>query len=118
MPELSDADLDRYLAEDPGGPVVMLNLLRFAPEGGAARYDDYRRALAASGVNADAEVLFFGAGGGVALEGEGWDAVALVRYPSREAFASMVRSPEYRAIEPLRRAALVDAVLQPTTWLL
>ena len=27
------ADLKRYLQEDPGGPVVMLNLLRFA-EGG------------------------------------------------------------------------------------
>ncbi|GGF10530.1 hypothetical protein GCM10007298_03120 [Williamsia phyllosphaerae] len=30
--------LKRFLAEDPGGPVVMLNLLRFA-EGGR---DDYR----------------------------------------------------------------------------
>ena len=32
------ADLKRYLAEDPGGPVVMLNLLRFAPDGGRERY--------------------------------------------------------------------------------
>jgi hypothetical protein len=29
----------------------------------------------------------------------------------------MVRSPEYRAIEPLREEALADAVLQPTHWL-
>ena len=27
------ADLKRMLAEDPGGPVVMLNLLRFRPGG-------------------------------------------------------------------------------------
>lgn len=113
---MPDFDLDRFMAEDPGGPVVMLNLLRFRP-GGADRYDDYRRALHATGVGADAEVLFFGAAGGVALEGEDWDAVALVRYPCREAFANMVRSPEYRAIEPLRSAALAAAVLQPTTWL-
>lgn len=107
-------DLDRFLAEDPGGPVVMLNLLRFRP-GGAERYDDYRRALLASGVAADAEPLFFGTGAH-ALQGEQWDAVALVRYPSREVFASMVRSPEYRSIEPLREEALAEAVLQPTHW--
>jgi len=118
MPSFSDASLDRYLAEDPGsGPVVMLNLLRFQPDGGRERYDDYRRALLASGVGADAEVLFFGAGAGGALDGDGWDGVALVRYPSRKVFVEMVRSPEYRSIEHLRREALVDAVLQPTTWL-
>ena len=27
------ADLKRFMAEDPGGPVVMLNLLRFKPDG-------------------------------------------------------------------------------------
>lgn len=113
---MADFDLDRFLADDPGGPVVMLNLLRFRPDG-SARYDDYRRALAASGVAADAEPLFFGTGF-PALEGEDWDAVALVRYPSREVFAGMVRSPEYRAIEHLRTEALADAVLQPTHWLL
>jgi len=32
------ADLKRLLAEDDGGPVVMLNLLRFAPGGRARRY--------------------------------------------------------------------------------
>ena len=108
-------DLDHFLADDPGGPVVMLNLLRFRP-GGAERYDDYRQALLASGVAADAEPLFLGAGY-PALEGEDWDAVALVRYPSRAAFAGMIRSPEYRAIEHLRQEALADAVLQPTHWL-
>src|SRR5688572_21634141 len=96
-------DLDRFLAEDPGGPVVMLNLLRFRP-GGAERYDDYRRALLASGVAADAEPLFAGVGY-PPLEGETWDAVVLVRYPSRSVFAGMVRSPEYRAIEHLREEA-------------
>ena len=36
------ADLKRYLQEDPGGPVVMLNLLRFA-EGGRESYFRYAR---------------------------------------------------------------------------
>ena len=52
------------------------------------------------------------------MEGDDWDAVVLVRYPSREVFAGMVRSPEYRAIEHLRMEALEDAVLQPTHWLM
>ena len=30
------ADLKRYLEEDPGGPVVMLNLLKYTEDGGAA----------------------------------------------------------------------------------
>ena len=33
-------DLKRFLAEDPGGPVVMLNLLRYA-DGGAESYAQY-----------------------------------------------------------------------------
>jgi hypothetical protein len=38
------ADLKRFLLEDPGGPVVMLNLLRFV-EGGRESYDRYARGL-------------------------------------------------------------------------
>ena len=55
----SGKDLKRYLEEDPGGPVVMLNLLRFK-EGGREAYDRYARvvyALALRGLTAhhDAE---------------------------------------------------------------
>ena len=38
------ADLKRFLQEDPGGPVVMLNLLRFA-DGGRELYARYADAL-------------------------------------------------------------------------
>ena len=91
------ADLKRYLQEDPGGPVVMLNLLRFA-EGGRESYDA-------------------GDGGTplVAEQGQDWDAVLLVRYPSHEAFSRMVADPEYQEVTHLRTQALTEAVLQPTT---
>jgi hypothetical protein len=40
--------------------------------------------------------------------------MALVRYPSRQAFASMVRDPEYREkAGPLRAPSLSEAMLQP-----
>src|SRR5919112_228247 len=91
------ADLKRYLQEDPGGPVVMLNLLRFA-DGGA-------------------EVLYAGDGSTtlVAEDGQDWDAVLLVRYPTREAFSRMVADAEYQQVTHLRTEALTEAVLQPTT---
>lgn len=40
MIEIEDRALDALLAEDPGGPVVMLNLLRFRP-GGRVSYQCY-----------------------------------------------------------------------------
>ena len=43
MIEIDDRALDTLLAEDPGGPVVMLNLLRFRPDGGRESYRALRR---------------------------------------------------------------------------
>ena len=45
--------------------------------------------------------------------GESWDAVALVRYPNRQAFMSLVNDPDYHEADHLRIAALDAAVLQP-----
>jgi hypothetical protein len=38
MISCAPADLERFLAEDDGKPVTMLNLLRFKPDGGRDRY--------------------------------------------------------------------------------
>ena len=111
------ADLKRLLAEDPGGPVVMLNLLRFA-DGGRAAYDAYGGRLSETFLaRYGAEVLYAGDGSTVlvAEPGQAWDAVLLVRYPSREAFSRMVADPEYQQVTGLRTQALTEAVLQATT---
>lgn len=50
----------------------------------------------------------------VAEDGQAWDAVLLVRYPSRRVFSDMVRDPVYQEGTHLRTEALVEAVLQPT----
>jgi uncharacterized protein (DUF1330 family) len=109
-------DLDRFLAEDDGQPVVMLNLLRFAP-GGEAHYAEYARETATHLAAVGGELVYAGSGGTplVAEDGQAWDAVLLVRYPSRAAFLGMVSSPGYQAIAHLRSEALAEAVLQPTT---
>ena len=110
------SDLKRYLAEDPGGPVVMLNLLRFT-EDGRASYEQYAAALEETFLpRYGAEVLYAGDGSTtlVAELGQDWDVVLLVRYPSRQAFSQMVADPEYQQVTALRTGALTEAVLQAT----
>jgi len=96
------------------GPIVMLNLLAFAPEGGAERYREY----------AEATAPFLAAVGGrllsahrpaPALIGDDfdWDLVALVEYPSRQAFLDMIASSGYQAITHMRTEALRAAALVP-----
>ena len=107
------ADLKRFLAEDPGGPVVMLNLLQFR-EDGASSYREYTERIGPFLEKVGGEVIHAGDLGTalVAPDGWSWDALLLVRYPSREAFSQMVADPEYQQITGLRTAALDEAVLQ------
>lgn len=108
-------DLKRFLAEDAGGPVVMLNLLRYRP-GGERSYRAYAAALADYLPRIGAEVLYAGDCSTVLVAPEhwDWDALLVVRYPSRAAFSEMVRDPEYQQVTHLRTEALSEAVLQAT----
>ena len=108
-------DLKQLLAEDPGGPVVMLNLLRFKP-GGRPSYEAYAREIRPFLEKVGGEVLYLGDCGTplVAPDSHRWDTILLVRYPSRRAFSAMVADPDYQRITHLRTEALEAAVLQPT----
>lgn len=108
--------LSAFLAEDPDRPVVMLNLLRFA-DGGRERYQQYTKAFGEQvAPRYGVEVVYAGDATGalIAEPGQQWDAILLVRYPSRKAFAQMVTDPQYQQISHLRSSALSAAVLQPT----
>ncbi|MCF2127044.1 DUF1330 domain-containing protein [Strepomyces sp. STD 3.1] len=102
-------------AHAPDEPFVMLNLLRFAPDGREA-YQEYSRRAAPFLRQYGGELVYAGDGGTplVAEDGQAWDAVLLVRYPSRDAFSRMVADPGYQRITGLRSRALTEAVLQPT----
>jgi uncharacterized protein (DUF1330 family) len=108
-------DLKRLLAEDPGGPVVMLNLLKFS-DGGRPSYERYAAEFTTYAGRYGAEILYVGDTSTtlVAPESHDWDAVLLVRYPTRRAFSEMVADPEYQQITGLRSAGLDSAVLQAT----
>jgi len=118
MIEIDERALAAMAASDEEGPVVMLNLLRFRPDGGRESYRRYTEHLG-RGVREryGLEVVYLGEGGPalVAEDGQAWDTVALVRYPSRKAFVDMVRDPDYQAGAHLRSEALLESVLQPTT---
>ena len=108
-------DLKHFLDEDTGGPVVMLNLLRFGA-GGQQKYAEYMAHFRETTSLVGAEVIYVGLGSTpvVAEDGQSWDAVLLVRYPSRQAFSDMIRDPGYQTGTHLRTEALAEAVLQAT----
>lgn len=95
------------------GPVTMLNLLAFKPDGGRERYLEYGEAVVPLLERAGGRVLFQGEASPVLLGGESWDLVLLVEYPTRRAFLEMIQSPEYQAIAHLRTEALARGELHP-----
>ncbi|MGO8904828.1 MAG: DUF1330 domain-containing protein [Solirubrobacteraceae bacterium] len=109
-------DIRRLLAEDDQGPVVMLNLLRFAGEEGRASYERYGKAVVPFLEKVGASVIYAGDYSTtlVAPEDHDWDALLVVRYPSRGAFLEMIKDPNYQKITHLRSEGLEAAVLQAT----
>lgn len=104
-------------------PVVMLNLLRFrelaADESGRTgreAYAEYTRQVLPILASLGAQPIWQGRAqcAVIAPAEEAWDEVLLVKYPHKEAFLQMIRSPEYRAIVQHRTAALFDARLIAT----
>ncbi len=115
MVSFSPAAFDAFLTEDDDSPVVMLNLLRFEPDGGRERYLKYLQMAEPILARFGAKILFSGDGLPVLTTGEAqaWDAVALVQYPRRSAFKAMVDDPDYQAAFKVGQAAIADIVLQP-----
>lgn len=110
-------DVRRYVEEDDGGPVVMLNLLRYGGADGKGSYEKYAEAVQAHLERVGAEVVYAGdcSTTVIAADGHEWDSVLLVRYPSRQKFLEMVMAPDYQEITHLRTDGLDAAVLQATT---
>lgn len=115
MVSFSPVAFDAFLTEDDDSAVVMLNLLRFAPDGGRATYLKYLQMAEPILARFGAKILFSGDGLPVLTTGQaqGWDAVVLVQYPRRSAFKNMVDDPEYQTAFTVGQAAIADIVLQP-----
>ncbi|HEY6033741.1 MAG TPA: hypothetical protein VIV58_05760, partial [Kofleriaceae bacterium] len=82
------ADLKRFLDQGPAGEVVMINLLRFA-KGGREQYEAYAYAIEPFLLKVGGSIVYAGIAGDalVAEDGQAWDAIVIVKYPSRDAFS-------------------------------
>jgi uncharacterized protein (DUF1330 family) len=96
-----------------GTPVVMLKLLAFKPEGGRERYEEYGAAVAPLLERVGGRIVWLGPPAPPLLGEQGWDLVALVEYPTRQAFLDMIGSEDYQAIAHLRTEALTRGELHP-----
>ncbi len=95
----------------PDRPVLMLNLLKFKPDGGAQEYAKYGVGVGPLLERVGAKVSLF-AEAATCLIGNGdWDMIALVEYPSPAALHQMFFSDEYQAIHHHREAGLDGQVL-------
>ena len=96
------------------GELVMVNMLRFKPEGGEAQYDKYSQLTYPILKKIGAEVLYYGNGVMTFIGDDYWDAVLLVQYPSRSAFVKMVTDPQYLEAAKYRSEGLLDSRLYVT----
>jgi uncharacterized protein (DUF1330 family) len=122
-------DLKRIATSIPmDTPVTMLNLLRFrdqaaypadsgcAPCSGREAYARYSAQAFKKVQEVGGELVYQAEAMGrfIGPDGEDWDEVLLVRYPSLQAFLAMISMPEYQAMTVHRTAALQDARLTVT----
>ncbi len=97
--QLPTAEQEQALLDLPGdGPVVMLNLLKFKPDGGQAEYMKYGMAVQPLLAKVGAKSLFFGLAQLCVIGNADWDMIGLVQYPNKEALGNMTATPEYEAI--------------------
>ena len=111
---LDDEALGAFAGRAADGPVYMLNLLEFLPDGGAERYAEYGVAVTPMFERAGGKAIFAGQVAESLIGDGAWDMMVLARYPTRQAFLDMVSSPEYQEIAHLRSEALVRSELRAT----
>jgi uncharacterized protein (DUF1330 family) len=105
----------QIMSQDYKGPIVMVNLLKFKPGGGAESYRKYFEATKALMEGKGISRIVYRGNGLMAVIGEEeWDEIALYEYDSIEAFIEMNRNKEYQAVIHYRTEALLDSRLYCT----
>jgi uncharacterized protein (DUF1330 family) len=93
------------------GPIVMVNLLRFKPEGGRESYRLYAEKFVEMMVPKGVELLYLGTAVMSLIGEEEWDEVIVVKYPSRDSFVEMAMNEDYQEISKHRTEGLLDSRL-------
>lgn len=104
MAIVPDADqFTRFAAAAGEGPIAMLNLIKFRDR---AEYASYGAAVLAMVEKQQGRLLWHGEPQQTLIGDADWDYVALVEYPSRQAFLDMVTAPEYEEIHQHRESGI------------
>jgi uncharacterized protein (DUF1330 family) len=103
------------MAMDYQGPIYMINMLKYKPDGGEEMYKEkYGPACEAAWERTGHKVKVVLHTKSVPLTvigGEMWDEVLIVWYPNVTAFIDMNRDKEYQANLHYRQEAVVDSRL-------
>lgn len=102
--------LQAFLALPDDSPIVMVNLLKFKPNGGEAEYAKYAAGVQPILEKLGAKLLFSGKAQFCLIGQADWDHVALVEYPRKKTLLAMSIMPEYRAIHHHREAGLLGQI--------
>jgi uncharacterized protein (DUF1330 family) len=110
---------EEFFATGEDGPYVMVNLLKFRDRAvyeddpsiditGREAYEIYGEGVTKLVEAGGGRIVYDGDVTGIIVGDveELWDVVALVEYPSKDAFKAMMLSPEWAAIERHRTAGL------------
>lgn len=121
-------ELQEFLSQPgPDGPFYMVNLIRYReqaeyPDGratdltgeaAAAIYGEFMRRTKLP--ETGAEIVYAGLVEQDVVGGTDFDRVAVVRYPSRAAFAAMISAPDFQEMSVHKRAGVEDTVAMATT---
>jgi uncharacterized protein (DUF1330 family) len=117
--EPTQEQMTALAARPADAPVVMINLLKFRPDGGRESYARYAQEVVPHLERVGGMVRYAGSAPTQVI-GEGekpwWDAILVVEYPSPAAFIDMVTDEEYLKIHEFRAAALERGDLIATSW--
>ena len=107
VPSAAQAELLAQLP--PDRPLTMVNLLQFKQPDGAAHYARYAREVQPHLERVGATPIYAGTAEALVI-GESlrpwWDAIVVVRYPTRQAFVDMATGEGYAEVHEHREAAL------------
>ncbi|OBI42332.1 DUF1330 domain-containing protein [Mycobacterium sp. E796] len=98
-------------AAESDAPVVMVNLLQFGP-GGDKSYHRYAEEVKPFLESVGATVLYAGDASHVVvgdIDKPWWDAILVVRYPSRAAFLAMAGNSDYHEKANAHRVAALES---------
>jgi len=109
--ERTEEQMNAFLAMDIEGPIHMLNLLKFKPNGGRKSYAKYSDNTFPLIQKCGGKVVYHAVGKAAVIGDEQWDTIIIVEYPSRDAYLDMVQCDAYKAGKHLRTEALDDSRL-------